>query len=93
MDERLRLYERLVTSAVADVVAPAKVTEVVVRPDDFEDEALAVAVHVGPSGATMPPDILLTVINAASEAIERTGERRFPAVFAYFSEGQQIEAA
>lgn len=93
MDDRLQQYERLVREAVAKVVAPAFVEEVVVKPDQFEDEALEVSVWIGPSGGAVPSDILLRVITAASEAIERTGESRFPAVFGHFSTGPLIEAA
>lgn len=86
-------HERAVSEAVAAVVSPATVEKVRLTADPADPDAVEVRVHVGPSVSPMPSDILLRIINAAGDALERGGEDRFPAVFAYFTAGQQIEAA
>ena len=85
--------EDAVRQAVSAVVAPAIVESVHIVPDPSDSDVVEVTVHVGLSNAPMPSDILLRIIDAAGESLERKGEGRFPAVFAHFMSGQRIEAA
>ena len=93
MHERLPELERIVREAVRAIPGIGRVASVTVEPDQDDRDRICVVVEVAKSRERLPQDILLSIVNAASDAIQETGEDRFPLVFGRFAATQEFAAA
>jgi len=81
----------VVRMALQPVLRDAKIDSIVVE-EDIEDGSLRIIVEVSKAKSRLPKDILLQIVNAASDAVADSGEERFPKVFGRFAATQEFAA-
>jgi hypothetical protein len=83
--------EKAVRSAVEPVLEGARIRSVSVDTDP-SDNSVRVVVEVAKAKDRLSKDVLLHIVNAASEAVAAAGDERFAKVFGRFAATQEFAA-